>query len=185
MSIWKTADRSLWFEANRFLHVEKHRVELPDGRVIDDWPWIVTPDFVIVVARTPEGSWVCFEQNKYGAEGVLVAPVGGYLESGELPLDGARRELLEEAGLVSDHWISLGSYVVDANRGCGVAHLFLAQDATSSTVHVSSDDLEDMRPLRLSTEALRAALASGHIKILPWAAAFSMALAVGSRNGLV
>jgi len=50
-------------------------------------------------------------------------------------------------------------------------------------VGASSDDLEEMKPLWLSTAALQAALAEGRIKILPWAAALSMALASEAGNG--
>jgi len=60
-----------------------------------------------------------FRQTKYAVTGTTLAPVGGYLEPGENPLSAARRELLEETGHESDHWTTLGSYVVEGNRGCG------------------------------------------------------------------
>ena len=51
---------------------------------------------------------------------------GGQVDDGETPLVAAQRELLEETGYESDHWLSLGSYVPHSNYGCGRTHLFRA-----------------------------------------------------------
>lgn len=129
METWKTLSKSVILNHSKFLVVENHTVELPDGRVIPDWPWLVTPDFVNVVAVTEDNTFVCFRQTKYAVPDTTLAIVGGYLEPGEDPLAAAQRELLEETGYESANWIELGRYRVDANRGAGTAHLFLARDA--------------------------------------------------------
>ena len=64
-------DRSPW------VSVESHVVELPDGRVIEDWPWLEGREFVNVVAVTEAGSFLVFRQTKYAVEGATLAPVGG------------------------------------------------------------------------------------------------------------
>jgi ADP-ribose pyrophosphatase len=53
----------------------------------------------------------------------------GHLEADETPQAAAARELLEEGGAVAAHWQFLGRYVMDANRDCGWAHIFLAREA--------------------------------------------------------
>lgn len=92
-------------------------MELPTGQIIDDWQWIITPDFINVVLITEAGEFVCFRQTKYAVDGVSLAIVGGYLEEGEDPLDAAKREVLEETGYSAPNWTPLGSYAVDGNRG--------------------------------------------------------------------
>jgi ADP-ribose pyrophosphatase len=87
-----------YFGLQQILSVEAHTVELPDGRVIEDWPWVVTPDFVNVVAVTEAGEFLLFRQTKYSIPGLTLATVGGYLEPGEEPLAAAQRELREETG---------------------------------------------------------------------------------------
>src|SRR5512139_728419 len=104
MQSWKTLSRRVILEHSKYLVVEEHAVELPDGRVIEDWPWLITPDFVNVVAVTEGGQFLCFRQTKYGIEGDSLAPVGGYLEPGEDPLVAAQRELLEETGYQAAEW---------------------------------------------------------------------------------
>ena len=44
MQPWKTQSRKIILEQRPWLVVEHHTVELPNGRVIPDWPWIVKPD---------------------------------------------------------------------------------------------------------------------------------------------
>ena len=175
MQSWKTLSRQTVLEYSEFLTVESHTVELPDGQVISDWPWLVTPDYINVVAVTEIGEFICFRQTKYGVEGTSLAPVGGYLEADEDPLDTAKRELLEETGYESHSWLSLGSYTVDGNRGAGTAHLFLARDARRVAEPIS-DDLEEQQLLHLSRSEVEAALAAGEFKVLAWATIFALAL---------
>jgi ADP-ribose pyrophosphatase len=175
MQPWKTLERRTVLDFNRFLRVEQHRVELPDGRVIDDWPWLVTPDYINVLARTTEGAFVCFRQTKYAVDGIALAPVGGYIEKGEEPLEAARRELMEEAGCEAREWVALGSYAVDSNRGNGTAWFFLALDATLVQAP-TADDLEEQELVLLERAELERAIDAGEIKSLGWVASFLLAL---------
>jgi ADP-ribose pyrophosphatase len=175
MKKWKTLLKKTVLDHGRFLKVEEHKVELHDGRVIEDWPWLVLPDFVNVVAVTEDGLFPCFRQTKYAVQGSTLAPVGGYVEPGENPLDCARRELREEAGYESDEWRGLASLPVDSNRGAGTAHFFLATRARF-VGHGESDDLEPQEALLLSREKLESALDRGEVKSLPWLAVFLLAL---------
>jgi len=174
---WKTLQRETVFQPNngRFLTVESHRVELPTGQIIDDWQWIITPDFINVVLITEAGEFVCFRQTKYAADGVSLAIVGGYLEEGEDPLDAAKREVLEETGYSAPDWKPLGSYAVDGNRGAGNAHFFLAQNA-KWIQPIDADDLEEQELLLLSRSKVETALRAGEFKVLPWAANVALSL---------
>ena len=79
MEPWKTLARTPAFQSGNghFLTVEHHTVQLPDGRRIEEWPWVITPDYVNVVAVTAEGEFLCFRQTKYAIDGVALAIVGG------------------------------------------------------------------------------------------------------------
>jgi ADP-ribose pyrophosphatase len=175
MKPWKTTSRKLVLDDSPWLTVEHHTVELPDGQIIPNWPWVKTPDYINVVAVTEDEQFLCFRQVKYGIVGPTLAIVGGYINEDEEPLAAAKRELLEETGYVSDDWISLGSYLVDPNRGIATGNLFLARGAHYVTPR-DADDLEEQELLLLSLGEIEAALERGDFKVLAWAAAVGFAL---------
>jgi len=175
MNELKTVSKKIVLDMGRYLVVENHSVELPNGRVIHDWPWIVTPDYVNVVAVTADGKFPVFRQTKYSVEGTSLAPVGGYLDAGEDPLTAAKRELLEETGYEANKWTLLGSYSVDGNRGAGIANLYLALGA-HHVAEINSDDVEEQELLLLSRSEMEAALDAGEFKVLAWAANIALAL---------
>lgn len=172
---WKTLARRTILDCGKFLKVEMHTVELPNGRVINDWAWVISPDYVNVVAETTEGDYLCFRQTKYAVKGTSLAVVGGYIEPGEEPLAAARRELREETGYEATEWRSLGVYPVEANRGIQTAHFFLARGAHRVGEPIA-DDLEEQQIIRLSRAEMARALAAGEFKVLAWAAVVALAL---------
>jgi len=182
MKSWKTLSRTPVIRRGKFLTLEDHDVELPDGRVIEGWPWLVMPDYVNIMAETPEGEFICFRQTKYAiGDGTSLAPVGGYIEAGESPAAAAARELLEETGYESAQWVSLGSFVADGNRGGGTAHLFLAR-GVRKTASPLSDDLEDQELQMMSKSDLERALEAGEFKVLAWSANVALSLMHVDRN---
>ncbi len=102
--------------------------QLPDGRRIDDYYRIDLPAYAVVAAVTAADQLVVERHFRPGARQVTLALPSGFLDPDEDPLAGAKRELLEETGYEASDWSSLGRFVVDGNRGCGTAHLFLARD---------------------------------------------------------
>jgi len=87
---------------------------------------LICPDWVNVIAFTEGGELLIVEQYRHGIDASTQEIIGGVCEVGEAPLLSAQRELLEETGHISDHWISLGSCepnpAVQNNR----CHFFLA-----------------------------------------------------------
>lgn len=175
MSAWKTHSREMIYHQPPWLSVELHEVELPDGRIIPNWPWVTTPDYINVVVETESGDYLCFRQAKYGLPNGTLALVGGYIQAGEAPLQAAQRELREETGCEAPEWVELGRYLVDPNRGIAHGNLYLARRARR-VGEVIPDDLEDQTPVLLSRQELVAALLEGQIEVLAWAAAVAFAL---------
>jgi len=167
MERWQRLSKQTVLEHSSFLSVESHTVQLPNGEIIPDWPIVIVPDYVDVLAEDTAGKFLIFRQYKYAVNGQTLAPVGGYLEPGEDQLVGAKRELLEETGYISDQWIKLGKYHVDANRGVGIAHLYLARAARQVQPR-DADDLEEQQLLMMGRDDLEDALESGGFKVLAW-----------------
>jgi ADP-ribose pyrophosphatase len=183
MESLRTLDRRplLTVGDGRFLAVESHTVAFPGGHIVEDWGWVITPDYINVVAVTAEGRFLCFRQPKYAVTGLSLSVTGGYIEPGEEPLAAAQRELLEETGYVAAAWRTLGSYAVDGNRGVGTAHFFLATGVRWQQPS-AADDLEAQEFLLLERAEVDAALLTGEFKVLPWAANVALALLLLDRD---
>jgi ADP-ribose pyrophosphatase len=175
MKPWKVLKKSMLLDHGKFLKIEEHTIELPDGKIIRDWPWIISPDFVLVLPVTDHATILMFNQVKYAVEGTSLAPVGGYIEPGEDPLEAAKRELKEEMGCQAKKWIPFGSYPVDANHGGGKGHLFLALDAHKICEPVI-DDLEEMELVEFSFDEVQKKLFQQEIKTQGWLAVVALGL---------
>ncbi len=175
MQSWKTLKRSLILDHSKWLSVEDHTIQLPDGKKIEKWPWVISPDFVNVAAVDENRNFLLFRQVKYAVEGVSLAPVGGYIDPGETPLVCAKRELKEEMGCEGAEWVALGSFPVDGNHGCGTAHVYLAL-GVRKLFETTADDLEEQELISLTQAEVRAALMRGEFKVLSWSAAMALAL---------
>lgn len=175
---WVTQGKKQIFKYMKRVDIEEHKIQIAPETVLD-WVWVKLPHFINVAIVTKEGKWILFHQNKYAATEYFgkttMAPVGGYCEEGEDPKLAAEREMAEEVGYKSDHLVYLGSAAADANRGCGVGHMYVALDAYPCE-QLPSDDLEDMEVLHCSTEDVETALLQGKFLCHSWYATMAGAL---------
>jgi ADP-ribose diphosphatase len=172
---WKVIKSALVYRADPWFAVERQKVELPDGRVIADYHRITLPDCAGVVVQLEDGRFLATRQYRHGPGRVSLTLPGGTLNPGESPLEGAKRELLEETGYEAPEWKPLGSFTMNANYGCGTVHFFLAHSARRSAAPIS-DDLEESEIVLLSRDALRRAVGNGEVAALAAVAAILLAL---------
>jgi ADP-ribose pyrophosphatase len=167
------------------MDVGVERVELPDGRIVDEFLWVKTRDFAIVVAVTPDGRVILERSYKHGPRRVATSLPAGYLEEGEAPLEAARRELREETGYEADEWKALGSFTVDGNYGVSTEHAFLATNArpVSDAGGSGHDDLEEIELLSVPLSDAIGLIGRGEVVQLSSAAALALAaLALSSAR---
>jgi 8-oxo-dGTP pyrophosphatase MutT (NUDIX family) len=117
------------------------------------------PDWVNVVALTPETKILAVRQFRFGIRQLSLEIPAGLVDPGETPLQAARRELDEETGYTAREWKSLGwSYANPAfltNR----VHYFLALDARrTGSPHL--EEGEDLEANELSLEEIERAIQS-------------------------
>jgi ADP-ribose pyrophosphatase len=172
---WRTtARRELLAAPPHRIAVWVETVELPDGRVIDDYYQAALADHVVIHACTADGLLVCLRQYRHGARRVGLTLPAGQIEPGEDPLAAAQRELLEETGYRSAAWTALGAYPISGTQGVATAHLFQAELA-ERVAAPRSGDLEDSDVETLSPAVVDRAVADGEFLILTDVAAVGLA----------
>lgn len=183
MEEWITLKRHEMIDARPWLRLWAEDVQLPDGRLVEGFYGLEMPDYVAVVAITMDETMVLERCYKHGPRQVCLNLPAGYVEAGEDILHAARRELREETGHESDQWTHLGSFVVDGNRGSGVAHLFLARQ-TRQVVEPAAGDLEEIDLVSMTVSEVARALEHGDIPVLSSVAALSLAFVHIGREGV-
>jgi len=181
---WRTISRTTILDARPWLELSVEHVRLPDGREIERFYRVGLPEYAVVAALTEDGLVVMERQYKHAVGRVVCNLPAGYIDDGEGPLAGAKRELLEETGYAAKNWRRLGSFWVDGNRGCGRMHAFAAWDARRVCDDKNCDEVEEVEVMLVEpAEALRK-LWDGEIVTMGSALAMSLAfLLPGSPVG--
>ncbi len=109
----------------RVIRVTTDEVILPNGHRAE-LEVVHHPGGAAVVAIDAQERVCLLRQYRYVAEGWIWELPAGKLEPNEPPLETARRELVEEAGVSAQHWHSLESYLSSPGIFTEVLHLFLA-----------------------------------------------------------
>ena len=126
----------------RVVTVTADEVVLPNGhRATLDV--VHHPGGAAVLAMDSKQQVCLLRQYRYVADGWIWELPAGKLEPNEPPLETAKRELIEEAGISARHWESLGSVLSSPGVFSEVLHLFYAAELEPSTVaHESSEVIE-------------------------------------------
>lgn len=177
---WKWLSGSI-VRQDRWVDLRENTYLLPNGKEITPYYTTRNRSFSVIVARDPEGSYVCVRQFRPGTETVTTEFPAGGMEDGEDPMDAAKRELLEETGYVAEHWTALGRIAPNATIANNYAYVFLAEGCRKvSGRHL--DATECMETTILSAETMDRMIAECRVIQAVHVAAYYMAREKSHRN---
>ena len=121
---------------------------------------VEAPDWVNVVAQTPEGELVMVQQYRFGSGEVTLEIPAGIVEQGETSQEAAARELKEETGFSSEDWEYLGWVAPNPAYLNNRCHHWLARDV-KKVAPPALDEGENLEVLVLSLAVIKAEVKSG------------------------
>nr|WP_321397839.1 NUDIX hydrolase [uncultured Desulfobacter sp.] len=155
------------------MKVREDAIRLPGNRIIDDYYRIQTPDYVLMAVCDSQGRFLLERQYKYAVDSIILTSPSGGIEDGETPLEAAKRELLEETGIIAGRWVSTGSFIVDGTRGLCRAYFFIARELAQAA-QPQHCDIETCETVFLTCNEISTAIQDGRICLLPDIALYSL-----------
>jgi ADP-ribose pyrophosphatase len=126
-----------------WLSARRDRVQLPNGKVNDEYYVLHYPTWVNIIAETADGQILLERQYRHALGVVSTEIPAGVVEKGETPLQGAQRELMEETGYSGGEWSELMTIAPNASSQDNLTHCFLARGVVH-TGRQHFDETEDL-----------------------------------------
>jgi len=137
----------------KIVNLAIEEASLPNG-VVTRLEVMHHPGAAAAVPLHDDGTVTVLRQWRHAAGGWLwEIPAGKLDKPGEDPLDCARRELAEEAGLAAARWDKLGSILTTPGFCDEVIHLYLARDLSAARQDLEQDEVIEVHRIPLA-EAL-------------------------------
>lgn len=147
---------------NRILRLREDRYRLDPEGLESDFVVIDVPDWVNVIAITPEREVVLIRQYRHGMRRVELEIPGGMVDAGEDPAVASLRELEEETGYTAPRARSLGAIAPNPALQNNLCHCFVAEDA-HYTGRDAQERFERIEVVMTPLDAIPALIRSGKI----------------------
>lgn len=159
---WKTL-KSEYLVRRPWLTARRDAVQLPNGIVNDEFYVLEYPDWVNVIAITPDDKFVFVRQYRYALDIDSIELCAGVIEPNEDPLQGAKRELLEETGYGGGKWQKFMTIGQNPSTCNNWTHCFIAT-GVQRIADQNLDRTEDIDVVLLSRDEVLHMLTSDQLK---------------------
>lgn len=146
-----------------WLTARRDHVRLPDGVENKEYYVLEYPDWVNVIAITADGKFVMERQYRHGLQWTGYEICAGVCESGENPLEAAKRELWEETGFGGGEWKLQMTISANTSTMTNLCHSFVATGVERiSEQHLEAT--EDISVHLLTVDEVRNLLVGNEIR---------------------
>jgi 8-oxo-dGTP pyrophosphatase MutT (NUDIX family) len=120
----KDVSSSKWFP------VIQDKVQLTNGKIIDDFFTAPMGNVAMVLALTKEGKFVFVKQYKHGIRDIMIELPAGVQQEGKSVIETAVIELEEEVGIKTriDNLLLIGKAINNSTKTDHVSYCYLAKD---------------------------------------------------------
>jgi ADP-ribose pyrophosphatase len=165
----------------RIFAIVEQALRLPSGRTVVRQV-VQHPGAVVIIPQLADGRLILIAQYRFAVGETLLEFPAGTLESGEAPLECARRELIEETGYRAEHWRALGVTYPSPGYCDEQQHLFMATGLVPE--HAAADEDEIIEVKGLTVQEVERAIAEGTLVDAKSIAAYARAKLQGVPSGM-
>jgi 8-oxo-dGDP phosphatase len=181
---WPVEESTDLFRDDWVMALRADRIRRPDHPGDEPFRRLVLehPGAAVVVAMDAEQRVLCLRQYRHAARTRFVELPAGLCDvDGEDPLEVARRELREEAGLEAAEWVGLASTYSSPGISSELMHFYLARELAPADRgdFVAEHEEADMETLWVDFADLHAAVLDGRLRDAPTAQAVLLVAAMG------
>lgn len=159
---------------NEIFSLKKERLQKENGDVIEEYYIVDRPDVAIIITITTDNKLVLLNQYRHPIKKSGIEVPAGHINKGEDPLEGAKRELLEETGYTPKNIIKIYENYASIGLLNQKLHFFLATEA-QQTHEQNLDKDEELTVIIKSWEETEKLLEEGHIQDIDSVAAILLA----------
>jgi 8-oxo-dGTP pyrophosphatase MutT (NUDIX family) len=161
---------------HRWCQVRQDEIELPNGKIIDDYFVCIKPDVALVLPITINREIIFVRQYRHAVgEFFLELPAGSFEPTKEDAQTAAMRELTEETGYVAQDMRKIATFYDKPSKDTNQIHLFL----TENVIKVGEQNLditEEIAVVLIPVESVLAKIAQGEISVAGTVAALFLGL---------
>lgn len=161
---------------NYWCKVRQDEIELPNGKIIDDYFVSIRPDVALVLPITSNQEIVFVRQYRHGVGEVLLElPAGTFDPNQESPQAAAIRELQEETGYTAKKITPLSILYDNPVKDSNKIHLFIAEDVIEAGKQ-ALDFTEEIEVVLIPVKALTEKIINREISVAGTVAAIFLGL---------
>ena len=161
---WKVLKSELVFD-EKWYKLRRDEVELPNGKVMDDYYVSVRPDVVLSFPVTEDGDVIFVRQYKHAAADVFIELPGGVIDDHESnPKEAAKRELLEVTGYTSDDVELVAEVIDNPTKDTNKIYFYLARNAYK-IAEQDLDESESIEVLHIPIQEVESMVLGGKINV--------------------
>ncbi|MDH6056532.1 NUDIX hydrolase [Umezakia ovalisporum] len=156
--------------------VRRDEIELPNGKIVDDFFVVVRPEIALILPITNDEEIVFVRQYRHGVGEILLElPAGGFDPGKEDAAVAAVRELKEETGYLAEKVTKLATLYDNPVKDTNKIHLFLAENVAKYGEQ-TLDVTEDIEIVLVPVESVLNKINQGEIAVAGTIAALFLGL---------
>jgi ADP-ribose pyrophosphatase len=172
---WKILKSKMVLD-HQWCQVRQDEIELPNGKIIDDYFVSIKPDVALILPITSNQEIIFVRQYRHAVgDFFLELPAGSFDPAKESAEIAAIRELAEETGYICQNLQQIGTLYDKPSKDTNQIHLFLAENA-SKAGEQNLDITEEIEVVLVPLESVLDKIAQGEISVAGTVAAIFLGL---------